>query len=179
MLFNYLRHAFRLLTRNLFITIINVTGLSIGFAIFFILWQYAQSELKSDHFHKDWECIVRFGSIRRWTDDKVNWQESYIGLNDPGYAERISKAYPQIKALTRIHFQKNFKLDFYHHKKHEGEIFFTRAGQGDKMVSFLEENVAYADANLFEFFSLPLLNGDASQVLQKPGSILLSEKICW
>jgi putative ABC transport system permease protein len=177
MLFNYLKLSFRLMARNPFLTLINVVGLSIGFTVFFILWQYSQTELKSDQFHKGWEKIVRFGSIRRWTDDKVNWQESYIGLNDPSYAEKISKVYPEVKDLTRIHFQKNFKLDSYWHKKHEGEIFFMSTDKRDKQISFLEENVAYADGNLFDFFSLPLISGHPSQVLQRPRSIVLSEKI--
>ena len=60
MILNYLKLAIRLLLRNPFFTFINVLGLSVGFAAFYILWPYAQSELKSDQFHKDYENIARF-----------------------------------------------------------------------------------------------------------------------
>ena len=59
MLLNYIKLAFRLLIRNPFFTIINVLGLSVGFASFYILWPYATSELSSDQFHKDHESIAR------------------------------------------------------------------------------------------------------------------------
>src|SRR5688500_3974589 len=107
MISNYLKLSYRLLLRNPFFTFINVLGLSIGFAVFFILWQYSQNELKSDQFHKDWEKIVRFGLLIRWKDDKVNWEESYCATNNAALAEKISNAYPQVKEFTRIHFQEN------------------------------------------------------------------------
>jgi putative ABC transport system permease protein len=175
MISNYLKLSFRLLIRNPFFTLINVLGLSIGFAVFFILWQYSQNEQRSDQFHKGWENIVRFGCIPRWTDDKVNWEEAHFGINDAAFAEKISNAYPQIKDLTRILFQKNFNV----HSaglKHKTEIFFTYVDRKDKQISFREENVAYADENLFRFFSFPLIRGNINHVLKNPGSIVLSEK---
>lgn len=152
-------------------------GLSIGFAVFFILWQYSQNELKSDQFHKGWENIVRFGCIPRWTDDKVNWEEAHFGINDIGFAEKISNAYPQVKDLTQILFQKNFKVHSSAYIKHEDEIFFTYIDRKDKKISFREENVAYAEENLFRFFSIPLIRGNVTHVLKDPGSIVLSEKV--
>ena len=177
MILNYLKLSFRLLTRNPFFTLINVLGLSIGFALFFILWQYSQNELSSDQFHKDWKRIVRFGCIPRWTDDKVNWEEAYFGITSPGLTEKIGEAYPQIEEYTRIHVQNNFKIHGPDWIKHGPEITFTHIDQSDKRVSFIEHYVAYADANLFKFFSLPLIRGNSSQVLDQPGSVVLSEKI--
>ena len=40
MLLNYLKLAVRLLLRNPFFTFINIAGLSVGFAVFFILWPF-------------------------------------------------------------------------------------------------------------------------------------------
>ncbi len=77
MLLNYLKLAFRLLLRNPFFTFINVLGLSVGFAAFYILWPYTQSELKSDQFHKDYENIARLTWHHRWTDNNQHWDEFY------------------------------------------------------------------------------------------------------
>lgn len=63
MLLNYLKLSIRLMTRNPFFTTINIGGLAIGFASFYILWQYASTELKSDQFHKDPDRIARVGYI--------------------------------------------------------------------------------------------------------------------
>ena len=40
-------------------TAINIIGLSIGFAAFYILWPYAHSELRTGRTHKDYERIAR------------------------------------------------------------------------------------------------------------------------
>ncbi len=59
MLLNYIKLSIRLLIRRPFFTFINISGLSVGFAVFFILWQHATYELQSDRFHKDNERIYR------------------------------------------------------------------------------------------------------------------------
>lgn len=62
MLLNYLKLSLRLLARNPFFTGINILGLCVGFASFFILWQYSSSELKADQHHQDFERIGRLGT---------------------------------------------------------------------------------------------------------------------
>src|SRR5690606_23170752 len=59
MLLNYLKLSFRLMSRNPFFTLINLLGLSTGFAVFLVLWQHSQHEIQSDQFHDDWQNIVR------------------------------------------------------------------------------------------------------------------------
>src|SRR5436190_4258602 len=69
MLLNYIKLSLRLLVRNPFFTFINVLGLSVGFAVFFLLWPFAQSELQSDRFIKDHEKIKRIVLDFGWTED--------------------------------------------------------------------------------------------------------------
>ena len=77
MLLNYLKLAFRIMTRNSFFTLINVLGLAVGFACFFALWNYATSELKSNQYHKDYERIGRVGLYWRW-QDKGSEKSDYV-----------------------------------------------------------------------------------------------------
>jgi hypothetical protein len=79
MLFKYVKLSFRLLIRNPFFTLINIVCLSVGFAMFFILWQHSQNELHSHQFHKDYSRIVRQGVRWNWTDDGSNWQQANYG----------------------------------------------------------------------------------------------------
>ena len=102
MLLNYIKLAFRLLLRNPFFTFINVLGLSVGFAAFYILWPYAQSELKSDQFHKDYENIARLTWHLRWTDNKQDWDEFNNAINFCGIGKRIADEFSEVIDLTRF-----------------------------------------------------------------------------
>ena len=73
MLLNYLKLALRLLLRNPFFTFINIAGLSVGFAVFFILWPFTQAELASDQFIHDHQKIVR--TFSRFSLDGKWWRE--------------------------------------------------------------------------------------------------------
>ena len=64
MLVNYIKLSIRLMARNPFFTFIKVSGLAVGLAMFFILWQYTQSELESDQQWKDARPNLSFGRDR-------------------------------------------------------------------------------------------------------------------
>lgn len=109
MILNYIKISFRLMSRNPLFTFIKVSGLAVGLAMFFVLWQYTQSELNSDQQWKDAHQIYRMGNIFQWTDEKVKWDQSYFATNIPSLVERIVQQYPQITEVTRILAQENFR----------------------------------------------------------------------
>ena len=172
MLLNYLKLSLRLLARNPFFTFINVAGLSVGFAVFFVLWQYSQSELKSDQFHKNFERIVRLGFIWRWTDDNVNWVDTQFGIIYPEIVEALAPQFPEIEEYVRVFPQDNFTREHIPH--HGKEFVITYLTNRKEIISFKESNVAYADPNLFQFFSIPLEKGDPNTVLNLANSVALS-----
>src|SRR5450432_1866179 len=109
MLLNYLKLSLRLLVRNPFFTFINVLGLSVGFASFFSLWQYASSELKADQYHTNHDRIARLGLHWRWTeDDGKTW--GYIKTSSFGQqaVQEIARDFPEVESYVRIIFQPNF-----------------------------------------------------------------------
>jgi putative ABC transport system permease protein len=174
MLANYIKLSLRLLSRNPFITTINILGLSIGFAAFYMLWPYAYSELTTDWFHKDHERIARLTWHHRWTDNKQDWQESDNAINFCGVAKHIADEFNEVEDLTRFVSQGGFLKPLH--------------GTGDKVLMtvyerdstkhlFREQNVAFADPNFFEFFSFSLLKGDAPYVLKEPGTVVLSKAV--
>jgi len=173
MLPNYLKLSFRLLIRNPFFTFINVLGLSIGFAAFYILWPYSQSELNSDLFHNDYDRIARLSWHYRWTDDNQNWNEFYHPLNSCGGTKHIAEELSEIKELTRIVPQQFFK------KSNQGfgsDVFFSVINKKGEKEFFKEKNTAYAEPNFFQFFSFPLILGEPKNVLAQPYSLVVSEK---
>ena len=174
MLLNYIKLSLRLLSRNPFITAINILGLSIGFAAFYILWPYAHSELRTDRFHKDYERIARLTWHHRWTDNKQDWQEFDIAINFCGVAKHIADEFNEVEELTRYVPQREFLKPL----QGTGDKVFVTVYERDSTKHFFrEENVAFADPNFFQFFSFPLLKGDASSVLTQPGTVVLSQAV--
>ena len=172
MLLNYIKLTVRLLIRNPFITLINVLGLSIGFASFYGLWRYAQSELKSDQFHHDYERIARLSWHHRWTDHQ-NWDEFYNASNFCGVGKRIADEFSEVIDLTRLVPQKTFNKQL----QGTGEsVFFVVYRSNSTKEFFREDNTVYADPNFFQFFNFPFLSGDAATALFQPGSVVISHQ---
>ena len=172
MLSKYLKLSFRLMARNPFFTFINVAGLSVGLAVFLVLWQYSQNELKSDQFHKDFERISRLCYFWNFADSNGNPDHSVNSGIDPEVARLIDVDFDEIEDHTRILNQPNMWDGYL--KIHGNKLFLVNEGSYDN-VSFMESKVVYGDSNLFSFFSLPLVKGDASSVLSEANSIVLSE----
>ena len=174
MLLNYLKLSLRRMARNPFFTFINVVGLSVGFSVFFILWQYSQSELKSDQQWKDWKRIVRIGYTWSWTDNGADYDQSTFGIFYPSQAKQIAGDFGEVTEFTRIFKQDNFSPEFI--KAHGKEITLTYQLPEQEPVRFKEFHVAYADPNFFEFFGIPLNSGNPNAVLNTSGSMVISEK---
>ena len=174
MILNYLKLAFRLLFRNPFFTCINVLGLSVGFAAFYILWPYTQSELRADQFHKDYDRIALLAWHNRWTDDNQNWNDFHLVGNYCGVGKRIADKFSEVEDLTRLVHQKGTKKTL---GGVDPNIFFVFYKSDSTKKYFHEDDAAYADPNFFQFFSFPLLSGHPAKVLSKPYSVCISRKL--
>ena len=173
MLLNYLKLAFRIMTRNSFFTLINVLGLAVGFACFFALWNYATSELKSNQYHKDYERIGRVGVYWRW-QDKGSEKSDYVtfGFSKADLPARFKDDFPEVEGYTRILTQEFFLDNLVPHDK-KINISITRDNGADHI--FKETKVIYADSNLFDFFSIPLVLGQKDKVLSEADFVVLSQ----
>jgi putative ABC transport system permease protein len=172
MLTNYLRLTLRLLIRNPFFTAVNVIGLSIGFAVFFGLWDFTSAELKTDQHYPDGESIGRICVDWRWTDDGQSWGHMQIAKSPASLPSTIRPYFPELQDYTRIFHQDNFTEA---RIGHGFQVVFSYL-KGKKPISIKETGVVYADANLFKFFGIPVAGGDPNTVLAQPGSIALSHR---
>ena len=174
MLLNYFKLAVRLLVRNPFFAVINVAGLAVGFAVFFILWPFTVSELRSDRFIKDHERISRILWDWNWSEDGgKTWGHLILGT--------------QMCHISKELYEQNLVEDFtrFMVQEHFGD--FATPGLKDKLVitierrpnnfhTITEENAIYADKNIFVFFDLDFLLGDRRFALEKPGTVAISER---
>ncbi|HEX5168949.1 MAG TPA: ABC transporter permease [Cyclobacteriaceae bacterium] len=172
MLLNYLKLSFRLLGRNPFFTVINVVGLAIGFASFYALWEYSTADLKADRYHKDADRIARIGVNWRWTDDGgESWGHLVFGFARSALSPQVKDDFPEVESTLRIMPQEFFTQEVLNHGD---KITISIDDQNGTQRIFKEDKVAYADPNLFDFFSIPLIYGQAQDVLKEANNVMLS-----
>jgi putative ABC transport system permease protein len=174
MFIHYFKLALRLLIRSPFFSLVNVFGLAVGFSVFLILWQFTNSELDSDKQWKNWDRIARLGFWWEWTDDGKNWESLTHGGNSTELVARLKEAYPEIEDYTRIMYQEEFTPAY---AGLNDQILITYQTPDVKRVMFREKRVACADANFFEFFSMPFIEGVRESALVKGGSVVISASI--
>ncbi|PWJ53579.1 putative ABC transport system permease protein [Dyadobacter jejuensis] len=153
MLTNYIKIAWRNLRRNRITTLINVVGLALGLCASFLIGLYIWDELSYDRYNVKASQIVRvtlFGSMQ---GGKIN--EPHVM---PPTAATLVEDYPEVVQATRI----------------------RKAGTpvvriGEKL--FADDEMAAVDSNFFQVFTLPLLQGHASTVLNTPFSVVISKRL--
>ncbi|MEP6844653.1 MAG: ABC transporter permease, partial [Panacibacter sp.] len=128
---------------------LNIVGLAIGLCVCFFALLFVHFELNYDGFNKNADNIYRVV-----TDVQPQTGIEYESTSAP-MAPALQAEFPEVKAAARI-FLDNLVI------------------QKDP-ENYAEEIVAYADSSLFKVFTLPLLSGKVSTVLEAPYTVVLSE----
>jgi putative ABC transport system permease protein len=148
---NNLKLAWRNLLKSKYISAINLTGLVVGMTAALLLWQYVAFEESYDDFHENADRIVRVHT-NRVKDGEVFMQ----------FAAGAAVAGPFIK--------NNFpEVEDYLKMNMSGSGVFAKDEQ-----DFRENNAVFATANFFNFFSHPLLAGNADKCLSEPFTACVS-----
>ena len=148
---NYVRTAWRTLSKNKTFTTLNVAGLSIGLACSLLIGLYVMDELSYDRFNAHADHIYRVGEQVRFGDFHYNGAE-VPGILGPVFAGDFK----EIEQYTR------FKLN--------PGVIIRKANE-----NFREDRVAYADSSLFQVFSLEMIAGDKETALKEPHSLVITE----
>ncbi|MEO8110885.1 MAG: ABC transporter permease [Ginsengibacter sp.] len=147
---NYLKIAWRNLLRKKVFSVINISGLAMGLAIFTLITLYVRDELSYDRFNEHADRIYRVN-----TDIKINGSEFKDKDTPAPMADVLVKTYPRVEQAVRI------------------------SGGGDILVkkgdeTLLEQHAFFADANLFNVFTLPMVAGNPKTALSGPNSMVIS-----
>ncbi|QMW06998.1 ABC transporter permease [Spirosoma foliorum] len=151
MLRNYLKIAFRNLTRNKAFSIINLLGLSTGITVCLMIFLFIMNEFSVDNFHKEGKSIYRV--MRGIEHEGKEVGVSY--LSGPYGPALLNDFKGQITQAVRVNP--------------------TDALVKAQDKSFHERKIIDADPSFFTFFSFPLLKGDPATVLLEPASVVLTE----
>lgn len=154
MLLNYLKIAFRNIIRNKTFSLINILGLTFGLISFLGISLYVIDEFSYDRFHENSDRIYRAVITAEFDGQTVKW-----GAVPNKLAPAAAKEIPEIEKATRV-FPHNF-----------GDIGFIST-ETDK---FSETKLFYADPEIFDVLTIPMLQGTPEKALDRPGTMIISE----
>lgn len=154
MLYNYLKITLRSLLRYKSFSFINIAGLTIGLVTFLAISLYIVDEFSFDRFHKNKDRTYR-AVISADFDGQVNKWGGAPNLLAPTSAKEI----PEVEKAAR-YFHHNF-----------GDLGFVST----ETEKFSETELFFADPELFSIFTIPIVKGNAAKILDRPGTVVLSE----
>jgi putative ABC transport system permease protein len=157
MLRNHFKIALRSLKKNTFYTAINIFGLALGLAAFFLVFIFTQFESSFDQHHPHADRLFRVNQTNIWAPEGGS-----MSSTPPPLAAALLKDYPEVEDVTRINTP--------------GSRLVRHTTEYGKLLAFNEEDVLAADSNFFEFFAFPLIEGDPQTALVGPNKVVLSQE---
>ena len=154
MLTNYIKMAFRNLSRHARFSAINIFGLAVGMACSLLIFLFVRDERSYDRFHKNAENIYRV------VKDFVNDDGTRLpdATTPPALATAMQAVLPEVTAVTRVF-------------PNWGATYLVK--YGEKRIS--EEKIYRVDSSFFDVFTFPFIRGDKNNVFKSLNSIILTE----
>ncbi len=153
MLKSYLHVALRNLRKNKIYSVINIAGLAVGLAIFWLMGLYIADELSYDRASPNADHIYRVVQSGSWSGGTFK-----LAITAPPFAPTLKKDYPEIEAAARIDAEGGGTLI-----------------NGDKKIE--AGDMMFADNDILTIFRYPFLYGDPATALTKPNSIVLTKTL--
>ena len=153
MLSNYFKVALRNLFRSKIYSAINISGMAIGLAAFWLIALYVADELSFDRYHENASRIYRVAHHARWEGGDM-----HLAATSAPFANALKTEFPEIQQATRV-LREGGGIISYNNK------------------SIKAEDILFCDANIFEVFTYPLIAGDPKTALARPDAIVLTESL--
>jgi putative ABC transport system permease protein len=153
MISSYFKVALRNIKKHLFYTLINVTGLSIGIACTILITLFIIDELSYDRFNENGERIYRVIN-----HIKFGGNDTWYAVSPSPMAKALVDEIPEIETAARFRTWGTFlvKKDKDNTKEYHG---------------------AWADPEIFNVFTIPLIRGDKNSALRDPNTMVISESL--
>jgi putative ABC transport system permease protein len=156
MIRNYMKLAWRNLVKQKIYSVIIVSGLALAYSACILIFLFVREETSYDRQSPDADRIFRV------VKDFVNDDGTTLpdATTPPALAPALQNDITQVESVVRVF-------------PSWGDKFLLRAG--DK--SFYESRLFRADSNIFNFFSIPLIAGDAQTAMKETNSMVISETL--
>lgn len=155
MIKNYLKSALRNIQKHPFISFVNIFGLTIGLTCCLLILLYIVNERSYDRFNANADNIYRVTRIF-YSDEGA--ESLHTGSIAPPFGPLLKNAFPDIQKVTRLLPKSGTTVQY-----------------GGKLLN--EKEGFFADENLFDFFTVPVVQGDPHQALLQPFSVMLTEEL--
>jgi putative ABC transport system permease protein len=150
---NYLKVAFRSLTKNKVFSLINITGLALGIAASLLILQYVNYELSYDDFNTKADRVYRLKTNRYDKGElSTEWASGVVSI---GYL--LNENLADVENFARL--------------TQTGGVF----SRGD--IEFKEDRVFFANPEVFDVFETKLIYGDKETALGEIFSVALSRTL--
>jgi len=153
MIKNYFKTAIRNLLKKKSFSAINIFGLAIGMAVSILMLLFVLSEVTYDRFNEDSENIYRI-ALHIDAQGRI--------LNIPSAPAPMGPAlmdnFPEVTEVGRLRSMGGALIS-YEDKK------------------FDETNIRYADAGIFDVFSIDVLRGNPETFLEAPYNLVITEEM--
>ncbi|MFY0591860.1 ABC transporter permease [Roseivirga sp.] len=152
MLKNYFLIVLRTIRKNPGYAGVNILGLTLGITAFLLIVLVVRYETSYDKFHTDSDKIFRINNELQLSSGNYKYPNTGSALGPALYNEL-----PEVTAFTRI------------------------GAAGQQIIIevdtelFKEEDHFFADSTFLEFFNFELLRGQATEVLDDPNTVVLTE----
>ncbi|MES2061613.1 MAG: ABC transporter permease [Bacteroidota bacterium] len=158
---NYLKIAWRSLTRNKSYAAINVTGLAVGIAVCMVIFIIIQYQTSFDNFHAKKERIYRVLTEYHQTSSTNTSYGKEVPLPMP---TGLKTSFPQIEQVAPIFASQDDQLQIAGNNGTPEKIFKEQRG------------VFFTAPSFFKIFNFPLLAGSYAS-LNDPNNVLLTKEI--
>jgi len=144
--------TFRNLRKNPVFSLINLLGFTLGIASFILIMLFIVSELSYDRYNEKADRIYRLCIRATIGETKINQTYSFSRI----FGE-MKERYPEIENGVKLI---------------KGSDVYVRVGERN----FTEPAVLFADSTVFDVFTIPLVSGSPATALNRPNTIVISEK---
>ena len=155
MLKNYLKIAFRNMAKYRVISFINLFGLTVGLSCCLLILTYILHEESYDKYNSKASRIWR---VTRSFNNKEGIVSLHLGAVAPPFGPLLQNDFPDIQKVTRILPAGTSPMRY-----------------EDKL--FNEQNIFFADNNLFGVFDIPIIRGDRTNALTEPYTVVMTEDV--
>ncbi len=151
MIKRFIFSVIRNIRKDVYQSALNIIGLTLGLTAILYISIFVYNETTFDTFNLKANRIYRIVA-----DVKMGETEQYLTNSENPMAPAVKNDLPEVEESTRLYYNKNQLLQV-----------------GEKNI--LEERLWYADENIFRVFDFELLEGDKTQALSQPNSIVVTE----
>ena len=140
--------------------IVKIGGFALSIAACMLIALYIRHELSYDRYYPDAERLYRV------VIEENDRGDNEKGLSFPApFAAAVKEELPEVEQVARI----------------MSNNLFTGAGsnqlrRADKAENSYEEGFTYADPQLLDIFSIPMVYGSAGRALEEPNTIVISKR---